>query len=256
MGIPIISAADPVIDLAVDIGGGNVQRLQLYEGNNIDNSVTSFMQKFSLPASAKAMLVSSVQQQADAIFQANQAAAKEKQAAAAAAQLEPITFDISITVPLKYIPGTDINIAALNFAIVTVSIRAPPCPLSLTSLVSSLLPKTRPPQKKLLRKKLLRKTLLRKKLPPRPLLASWLPRCPLISLASRSPSNCTKVTWSTMSPQTYARALASMPLIIFNLSLTRSPPWSGNFDSTTSVQQRIGATMQDFNSNVTLFSPA
>merc|ERR1712032_439873 len=115
MGIPIISAADPVIDLAVDIGGGNVQRLQLYEGNNIDNSVTSFMQKFSLPASAKAMLVSSVQQQADAIFQANQAAAKEKQAAAAAAQLEPITFDISITVPLKYIPGTDINIAAREF---------------------------------------------------------------------------------------------------------------------------------------------
>merc|ERR1711934_1176269 len=103
------------IDLAVDIGGGNVQRLQLYEGNNIDNSVTSFMQKFSLPASAKAMLVSSVQQQADAIFQANQAAAKEKQAAAAAAQLEPITFDISITVPLKYIPGTDINIAAREF---------------------------------------------------------------------------------------------------------------------------------------------
>merc|ERR1712222_69315 len=115
MGIPIISAADPVIDLAVDIGGGNVQRLQLYEGNNIDNSVTSFMQKFSLPASAKAVLVSSVQQQADAIFQANQAAAKEKQAAAAAAQLEPITFDISITVPLKYIPGTDINIAAREF---------------------------------------------------------------------------------------------------------------------------------------------
>merc|ERR1711934_862152 len=103
------------IDLAVDIGGGNVQRLQLYEGNNIDNSVTSFMQKFSLPASAKAMLVSSVQQQADAIFQANQAAAKEKQAAAATAQLEPITFDISITVPLKYIPGTDINIAAREF---------------------------------------------------------------------------------------------------------------------------------------------
>merc|ERR1712222_274552 len=115
MGIPIISAADPVIDLAVDIGGGNVQRLQLYEGNNIDNSVTSFMQKFSLPASAKAMLVSSVQQQADAIFQANQAAAKEKQAAAAAAQLEPITFDISITVPLQYIPGTDITIAAREF---------------------------------------------------------------------------------------------------------------------------------------------
>merc|ERR1712032_1103752 len=115
MGIPIISAADPVIDLAVDIGGGNVQRLQLYEGNNIDHGVTSFMQKFSLPASAKAMLVSSVQQQADAIFQANQAAAKEKQAAAAAAQLEPITFDISITVPLKYIPGTDINIAAREF---------------------------------------------------------------------------------------------------------------------------------------------
>merc|ERR1712222_204857 len=73
------------------------------------------MQKFSLPASAKAMLVSSVQQQADAIFQANQAAAKEKQAAAAAAQLEPITFDISITVPLQYIPGTDITIAAREF---------------------------------------------------------------------------------------------------------------------------------------------
>merc|ERR1712032_10438 len=115
MGIPIISAADPVIDLAVDIGGGNVQRLQLYEGNNIDHGVTSFMQKFNLPASAKAMLVSSVQQQADAIFQANQAAAKEKQAAAAAAQLEPITFDMGITVPLKYIPGTDINIAAREF---------------------------------------------------------------------------------------------------------------------------------------------
>ena len=50
-----------------------------------------------------------------AIFQANQAAAKQQQAAAAAAQPEPITFDISITVPLKYTPGTDINIAAREF---------------------------------------------------------------------------------------------------------------------------------------------
>merc|ERR550537_475328 len=113
--VPTISAADPVIDLAVDIGGGNVQRLQLYEGNNIDNSVTAFMQKFNLPASVKPTLISSVQQQADAIFQANQAAAKQQQAAAAAAQPEPITFDISITVPLKYTPGTDINIAAREF---------------------------------------------------------------------------------------------------------------------------------------------
>ena len=56
-----------------------------------------------------------MQQQADAIFQANQAAAKQQQAAAAAAQPEPITFDISITVPLKYTPGTDINIAAREF---------------------------------------------------------------------------------------------------------------------------------------------
>ena len=65
------------------------------------------------------MLISSVQQQADAIFQANQAAAQKKQAAAAAAaaaaQPKPIMFDISITVPLKYTPGTDINIAAREF---------------------------------------------------------------------------------------------------------------------------------------------